>query len=104
MENSWQIQKRNKTGHLKILYNQRKKDEIIVSFIKRLFGEHISSRLIRTQNRELNFRCISYNVHRMLNIIIIKWILKSLIQTIVFKIPFSVSKNLTFEYMIHSDF
>jgi len=80
MENSWQIQKRKemKRGYSKILYNQRNKDETIVSVIKRLFGEHISSRLIRMQNRELTFRCIAYNVHRMLNLIIIKWILLSL--------------------------
>jgi len=49
MENSWQIQKRKemKRGYSKILYNQRNKDETIVSVIKILFGEHISSRLIR---------------------------------------------------------
>ena len=67
MENSWQIQKRNETWLFnKVLYNQRNKDETIVSVIKRLFGEHITSKLIRMQNRELTFRCIAYNVHRML--------------------------------------
>jgi len=70
--------KEMKRGYSKILYNQRNKDETIVSVIKRLFGEHISSRLIRMQNRELTFRCITYNLHRMLNLIIIKWILQSL--------------------------
>ena len=69
--------KEMKRGYSKILYNQRNKDETIVSVIKRLFGEHISSRLIRMQNRELTFRCITYNIHRMLNLIIIKWILLS---------------------------
>ena len=69
--------KEMKRGYSKIMYNQRNKDEIIVSVIKRLFGEHISSRLIRMQNRELTFRCITYNLHRMLNLIIIKWILQS---------------------------
>jgi hypothetical protein len=69
--------KEMKRGYSKILYNQRNKDETIVSVIKRLFGEHISSRLIRMQNRELTFRCITYNLHRMLNLIIIKWILQS---------------------------
>ena len=69
--------KEMKRGYNKILYNQRNKDETIVSVIKRLFGEHISSRLIRMQNRELTFRCITYNLHRMLNLIIIKWILQS---------------------------
>src|SRR6185503_14946864 len=88
MENSWQIQKRKemKRGYSKILYNQRNKDETIVSVIKRLFGEHISSRLIRMQNRELILRCITYNLHRMLNLITIKWILLSR-STIVFFFP-----------------
>ena len=45
-------------GYCKLLYNQRNEDETIISVIKRLFGEHITSRLVRTQNRELSFRCI----------------------------------------------
>ena len=77
--------KEMKHGYSKILYNQRNKDETIISVIKKLFGEHISSRLIRMQNRELTFRCITYNLHRMLNLIIIKWILQSHQKTI-FKI------------------
>ncbi|MGB8024290.1 MAG: transposase [Nitrososphaeraceae archaeon] len=41
-----------KRGYSKILYHQRNKDETIISVIKRLFGEQItSSRLVRTQNR-----------------------------------------------------
>jgi hypothetical protein len=71
--------KEMKRGYNKTLYNQRNKEKTIVSVIKRLFGEHITSRLIRMQNRELVFRCIAYNVHRMLNIVIIRWILQSLI-------------------------
>jgi Transposase DDE domain len=43
--------KQMKHGYSKLLYNQRNKDEIIVSIIKRLFGEHITSRLVRTQNK-----------------------------------------------------
>ncbi len=69
--------KEMKRGYNKILYNQRNKDETIVSVIKRLFGEHITSRLIRMQNRELTFRYIAYNVHRMLNLIVMRWILQS---------------------------
>jgi Transposase DDE domain len=70
--------KEMKRGYNKILYNQRNKDETIVSVIKRLFGEHIiTSTLVRMQNRELIFRCIAYNVHRMLNLIIIRWFLQS---------------------------
>src|SRR6476469_11056972 len=59
--------------YCKLLYNQRNKNETIVSVIKRLFGEHItSSRLVKTQNRELlSFRCIAYNIHRLTNLTII---------------------------------
>ena len=57
-----------KHGYSKLLYSQRNKDETIVSVIKRLFGEHITSRLVKTQNRELSFRCIAYNIHRLTNI------------------------------------
>ncbi|HET7283426.1 MAG TPA: transposase [Nitrososphaeraceae archaeon] len=64
-------------GYSKLLYNQRNKDEITISVIKRLFGEHITSRLVRTQNRELSFRCISYNTHRLTNLTIITWFLQS---------------------------
>ena len=35
-----------KRGYSKLLYNQRNKDETILSVIKRLFGEHITSRLV----------------------------------------------------------
>ena len=44
--------KQMKRGYSKLLYNQRNKNETIVSVIKRLFGEHITSRLVRTQNRD----------------------------------------------------
>lgn len=60
-----------KRGYCKVLYNQRNKDETIMSVIKQLFGEHITSRLIRTQNRELTFRCIAYNMHRVTNLFVI---------------------------------
>ena len=62
--------KQMKRGYNKLLYNQRNKDETIMSVIKRLFGEYISSRLVKTQNRELSFRCIAYNMHRLTNIVI----------------------------------
>jgi len=48
-----------------------RKNETIVSVIKRLFGEHIRSRLVRTQNRELSFRCVAYNAHRLTDLCII---------------------------------
>ena len=62
--------KEMKRGYNKILYNQRNKDETIVSVIKRLFGEHITSRLIRIQNRELTLRCIAYNAHRLVKLVV----------------------------------
>jgi len=43
--------KKMKCGYNKLLYHQSNKDETIISVIKRLFGEHIISRLIRMQNR-----------------------------------------------------
>jgi hypothetical protein len=43
--------KQMKRGYSKLLYNHRNKDETIMSVIKRLFGEHLMSRLTRTQNR-----------------------------------------------------
>jgi hypothetical protein len=69
--------KQMKRGYSKILYNQRNKDETIISVIKRLFGEYITSRLVRTQNRELSFRCIAYNTHRLANLTIFRWFLQS---------------------------
>ena len=63
--------KQMKRGYFKLLYNQRNKNETIVSVIKRLFGEHIRSRLVRTQNREISFRCVAYNAHRLTNLSIV---------------------------------
>jgi hypothetical protein len=69
--------KQMKRGYCKVLYNQRNKNETIISVIKRLFGEHVTSRLVRTQNRELSFRCIAYNTHRLTNLTLITWFLQS---------------------------
>ena len=69
--------KQMKRGYSRLLYNQRNKDETIISVIKRLFGQHITSRLVRTQNRELSFRCIAYNTHRLTNLTRITWFLQS---------------------------
>ena len=46
-------------------YNQCNKDETLMSFIKRLVSEQVTSRLIRTQNRELSFRCVAYDIHEV---------------------------------------
>jgi hypothetical protein len=51
--------KQMKRSYSKVLYNRRNKEETIMLVIKRLFGEYITSKLIRTQNRELSFRCIA---------------------------------------------
>jgi DDE family transposase len=82
--------KQMKRGYSKILYDQRNKDETIISVIKRLFGEHVTSRLVRTQNRELSFRCIAYNTHRLTNLTIITWFLQS---------PFNLIANASAERM-----
>ena len=51
---------------------KRNKDETIISVIERLFVEHVTSRSVKTQNRELSFRCIAYNnMHRLTNLVII---------------------------------
>src|SRR6476660_2626085 len=86
--------KQMKRGYCKALYNQRNKDETIISVIKRLFGEHITSRLVRTQNRELSFRCIAYNTHRLTNLTIITWFLQS---------PFVPSGFYTSKYTVLSE-
>jgi hypothetical protein len=46
--------KQLKRGYYNILYFQRNKDESIISVIKRPFGEHIRSRLIRMQKSYLS--------------------------------------------------
>ena len=56
------------------IQSEKQKDETIPLVVKRLFGEHLMSKLIRTQNRELSFRCITYNMHRLTNLIILMMI------------------------------
>ena len=47
--------------------------------MKRLFGEHIiTSLLVRTQNRELSFKCIAYNMHRPTNLTIISMVSRAI--------------------------
>ncbi len=45
-------------------YNQRNKVETANSVIKRLMGDSIRSRKVRTQNREMQFKMLAYNAHR----------------------------------------
>jgi hypothetical protein len=63
--------KQMKCGYTKLLCNQLNKDETIMSVIKRLFGEYVTSRLTKTQNRELSLGCIAYNMHRLTNLVFI---------------------------------
>jgi hypothetical protein len=70
--------KQMKHGYSQLLYDQRNKDETIFSVIKRLFEEHITSRVVRTQNRELCLGCIAYNMHRLTNLVIILVVLLNL--------------------------
>ena len=66
------------------LYYQRNKNETILSVIKHMFGKHITSRLVKMQNRELTFRVIAYNMHRMT--VFIVWFLPSPLHvTILYK-------------------
>ena len=71
MKNTWQIHKANEARIFQIACNQLNKDETIMSVIKRLFGKDLMSRLTRTQNRELSFKCITYNMHRLINFVIL---------------------------------
>jgi len=48
-----------------------KHNETIVSVIKRLFGERITSRSVKTQNSEKSFRYIAYYTHRLTNLTLI---------------------------------
>jgi len=70
MADRYRKRQMKKRGYSRILYNQRNRDETIMSVIKRLFGECLISRLTRAQNRELSFRCIAYNMHRLTNLVI----------------------------------
>ena len=63
--------KEMKRGYSKILYHQERNKDETMSVIERLFGEHVTSRLVRTQNRELSFRCIAYNMHRVTNLFLL---------------------------------
>ena len=64
-------------------YGQRNKTETIFSVIKRMLGEHIMSRYILTQNREVMFRTIAYNCYRMnRNYLIIRWFLHGHMHTL----------------------
>lgn len=65
--------KKMKRGYNKHLYHQRNKIETIFSVIKRMFGEYIRSVKVNTRNRVITFRCIAYNMHRYVKLIIVIW-------------------------------
>ena len=70
MQDTWEIQKTDETRLFQnTVYHQRNKDETIISVIKLSYGEQITSRLVRTQNRE--FSVSHTNIHRLSNLIII---------------------------------
>jgi hypothetical protein len=78
-----------------VLYFQRNKDETIISVIKRLFGEYITSRLIRMQNRELSFRWIAYTTHRLTNLVINLMLVSKVFYTVIVHTYFyTVYKNM----------
>jgi hypothetical protein len=60
-------------------YYQRSKVETIFSVVKRMFGGDVMSRGIITQNREIAFRMISYNLYRITRnyFVIYGWFLQS---------------------------
>ena len=60
-------------------YYQRSKTETIFSVIKRMLGEYVMSRYIRTQNREVMYRVMAYNCYRITrnNLVILGWFLHS---------------------------
>ena len=43
------------------------------------------SRLTRTQNRELSFRCITYNMHRLTNLVILLMFSTKPLTSLVYK-------------------
>jgi len=75
IENRWSLVN-------KVLYHQRNKDETIISVIKRLFEEHVTSSPVKTQDRELSFRCIAYNMHRLTSLMIVLMVSTEPLQSI----------------------
>ncbi len=67
-----------KIGYDKQIYNQRNKIETIFSAIKRMFGEFVRSKKVKAKNRELVFRCIAYNIHRYVKLVVVVWFLEPL--------------------------
>jgi hypothetical protein len=59
--------KQMRRGYPEAVYHQRSKDETVFSVVKRVMTEHLASRMVRTQNRELAFRLIAYNAYRLIN-------------------------------------
>ncbi len=46
-------------------YHQRSKVETVFSVIKRMFGDNVMSRNLVTQNREMTYRIMAYNLYRI---------------------------------------
>ena len=43
-------------------YHQRSKAESVYSVLKRCYGNHLASRTVKAQRRELHLRTLSYNI------------------------------------------
>lgn len=54
-------------------YHQRSKNETVNSVEKRLMGEGARNRRVQQQNKELSFKHIAYNAHRLADIIQRLW-------------------------------
>ena len=57
------------------LYHQRNKCETIFSVIKRRFGSEIKSHHNSMKEKELLYRVLAYNCHRMCVICVILWMI-----------------------------
>lgn len=53
------------------LFPNEQEKTIGTSVIKRVFGEYIKSKLVNTQNREISFKYMAYNPHRLTYLTII---------------------------------
>lgn len=58
-------------GYSEKMYHQRSLVETVNSVIKRTMGDTVYSRLVRLQNREIEFRFIAYNTHRLIVFLVI---------------------------------
>jgi hypothetical protein len=58
-------------GYSEKIYHQRSLVETVNSVIKRTMGDTIYSMVVRLQNREIEFRFIAYNTHRLIIFLVV---------------------------------